>query len=102
MQEEKRKAPDNTDENDFSKVQEVSMEVDEFLEDSCDIKDAIDDLMKAVGSIGERLEMVLDDELAVSEGRLARTLLALLAEQAEKLKNEATSYKNNLEKFVNK
>ena len=79
------------------------MEVEEFLVVSCDIKDAIDDLMKAVGSIGERLEMVLDDdELAVSEGRLARTLLALLAEQAEKLKNEATSYKNNLEKFVNK
>lgn len=101
MQKEKKKTPDNADEDDLTKVQEVSAELYDFFEFTCDIRDAINYLMNSIDSIVDRLEDVLDDdEMAVEEGRIASTLLALLAEQAEKLKKEATSHKYNLQKFV--
>ena len=102
MREEKKKAPGNTDEDELTKAEEISEEVNEFVDGIREIKNAIDYLMDALESKRRRLEVVLnDDDCAVSEGRIASALLALLAEQAEELKNEATDYRKNVDKFVN-
>lgn len=102
MQKEKKKTPDNTDEDKLTKVEEVSEEVSEFIEGAHDTKNIIEYLLETLESRGRRLEVVLDDDdFALSEGRIASALLALLAEQGEKLKDEATDYKKNVDKFVN-
>jgi hypothetical protein len=101
MREEKKKAPENTDERKRIKVEKVLVAVEDFVDMSGDIKDAIDYLTGAIESIRQRLEDVLnDDELAVGHGRIARTLLTLLAEQAGKLKNEARMCEEKLEDFM--
>lgn len=102
MQKEKKKTADNTDDDGLTKVQVVSSEVDDFVEEAYDIKKAIDYLMEAIESLGQRLDLVLDDDdIAVSDGRKASTLFALLAEQAEKLKNEATTHQEYVDRFLN-
>jgi hypothetical protein len=99
MQKDEKKTPDNTNEDDLTKVQQVSAALYDFSEVTSDFRYAINYLMDAIDSIVDRLEDVLDDdEMAEKENRTARTLLVLLAEQAEKLKNEAISYDDELMK----
>jgi hypothetical protein len=101
MRQEKKKAPENADEGELSKVEKVSEEVNEFVDMCREIKDALDYLMGAIESIGQRIEEVDDDdELAVGQGRIARSVLKLLAEQAGKLKNEARMCEAKLEVFM--
>jgi hypothetical protein len=101
MQEEKKKAPENTDEGELTKVEKVSEEVNDFVDIGREIKDALDHLMGAIESIGQRIEEVDDDdELAVGQGRIARSVLKLLAEQAGKLKNEAKMCEAKLEDIM--
>jgi hypothetical protein len=102
MQEKKTTSPGKT-EDDLTKVQEACEDVETFLDKTRDTNDAINCLMHAIESIWERLnEQFDDDTIAEEESHRARTLLALLAEQAEKLQNQAVSYNVKLAAFVRK
>lgn len=103
MQKEKKKTPDNTDEDKLPNVEEVSEEVSEFIEEAHDTMNTIEYLLETLKSRGRRLDRAHGrDERAVSEGRMASALLTLLAEKAEELRDDATSCKETVEKIINR
>jgi hypothetical protein len=103
MQKEKKKTADNTLEDELTKVQDLSEEVSEFIEVASESKDIIEYLMENLDSLRRRPDPAHDNkERAMSKGRMVIALMALLAEKTEELRDDATSYKETVEKIVNR